>query len=272
MERLALGHKRPRKSPGAYDRRKHRLREIDAIARSRYGNILPNDVDGERYLKAVAYSANALGVSIEQAIDGWCARFAPHLRARLTDIAPPIRLEVEGRRYDLNADDAAELLGVTFEERQRLGLKTIGACDLTPEAFAAARKEAKRKRDREQRAAKRTAKKKRMCRAEYEASSISRAKPWEAEGISRASWYRRQRLDGTVVSPCAQGTVETSVSLCAQGTVETSVSLIRNLSDRATHLSQGPIEPSLDDLQLDDSRSEGGAPRAAETEDSDDAI
>ena len=28
-------------------------------------------------------------------------------------------------------------------------------------------------------------------RAEYEAKSISRAKPWEALGMSRATWYRR---------------------------------------------------------------------------------
>jgi IS30 family transposase len=29
-------------------------------------------------------------------------------------------------------------------------------------------------------------------RAEYEANSISKAKPWESQGISRATWYRRQ--------------------------------------------------------------------------------
>lgn len=28
-------------------------------------------------------------------------------------------------------------------------------------------------------------------RAEYEANGISRSKPWEAFGISRATWYRR---------------------------------------------------------------------------------
>jgi predicted DNA-binding transcriptional regulator YafY len=28
-------------------------------------------------------------------------------------------------------------------------------------------------------------------RVAYEANSISRAKPWEAFGISRATWYRR---------------------------------------------------------------------------------
>ena len=28
-------------------------------------------------------------------------------------------------------------------------------------------------------------------RAEYEANSISRAKPWEAMGMSRATWYNK---------------------------------------------------------------------------------
>lgn len=30
-----------------------------------------------------------------------------------------------------------------------------------------------------------------LPRAEYEANAISRAKPWEALGMSRATWYRR---------------------------------------------------------------------------------
>ena len=30
-----------------------------------------------------------------------------------------------------------------------------------------------------------------LPRAEYEASSISRAKPWEALGMSRATWYNK---------------------------------------------------------------------------------
>jgi len=30
-------------------------------------------------------------------------------------------------------------------------------------------------------------------RADYEEQSLSRAKPWEAEGVSRATWYRRRK-------------------------------------------------------------------------------
>ena len=32
-------------------------------------------------------------------------------------------------------------------------------------------------------------------RTEYEANSISRAKPWEALGMSRATWYRKGKPD-----------------------------------------------------------------------------
>jgi len=31
-----------------------------------------------------------------------------------------------------------------------------------------------------------------LPRAEYESQSLSRRRPWEAEGISRATWYRRR--------------------------------------------------------------------------------
>ena len=33
-------------------------------------------------------------------------------------------------------------------------------------------------------------------RAEYEAGSLAALKPWENEGISRATWYRRARETG----------------------------------------------------------------------------
>lgn len=248
VEKLAMGQIRPRKrSLGDYDRRKHRLREIDTVAKARYGRVLPASADATPFLTAVAFTANAMGVNTQRAVAGWCARFAPHLAARVDDIFPPIRLEVEGRRYDLNADDAADLLGVTFEERQSLSLRTIGACDLTPDAFRVARKEAKRKRDRERLAQKRKAKRPRS-------KALMRVRPWEAEGISRRTWYRRQKRNGTDLSPCAQGD-------------GTDLSLTRNIPDKATLLCHAATDPSVDELQT-----AGGAPRAAVTEDTDDAV
>lgn len=50
-----------------------------------------------------------------------------------------------------------------------------------------------------------------MTRAEYlEANSISRTKPWKAEGISRAKWYRRKRENLSETSPSERSARKTS--------------------------------------------------------------
>jgi hypothetical protein len=33
------------------------------------------------------------------------------------------------------------------------------------------------------------------CRVGYEARSLSRQRPWELEGVSRRTWYRRRRAE-----------------------------------------------------------------------------
>jgi hypothetical protein len=86
------------------------------------------------------------------------------------------------------ADTLAEKLGLTFARRQRLGIKTIGAIDMPAEAREEMRKAKTRERKRKARQHAGC-----MTRAEYEANSISRQKPWEAEGISQRTWYRRQQ-------------------------------------------------------------------------------
>ena len=79
-------------------------------------------------------------------------------------------------------------MGLTEEVRTRLRITTIGAIDLTKDEREEARKarkvEAKRKKRRKQGT---------KPRNEYLALSKEHAKPWVAEGCSRAKWYRRQR-------------------------------------------------------------------------------
>jgi hypothetical protein len=65
---------------------------------------------------------------------------------------------------------------------------TIGTIDMTKDERAAARKARKRQAKREKRR-----KQGIKPRAEYEASAIGHGKPWEAEGVSKATWYKRQR-------------------------------------------------------------------------------
>jgi hypothetical protein len=64
----------------------------------------------------------------------------------------------------------------------------------------ARRKRLKLERDRERKRQKRRAAGA-MLRANYEAQSLSKLKPWEAEGVSRRTWYRQRREMAQVRRP-----------------------------------------------------------------------
>jgi hypothetical protein len=81
-----------------------------------------------------------------------------------------------------SAKELGERLGVTNAERERLKLWQFKPIDMTDEELAAHRK----RKNNERRRTKRS-----QTRAEYLASCTG--KPWEAEGISRAKWYRLRR-------------------------------------------------------------------------------
>jgi hypothetical protein len=90
-----------------------------------------------------------------------------------------------------SADSLARFLGVTFPQRTDLHITTIGSIDVNRRARRLFRKRRRRlylERRRRVRGAR--------PRAEYEANSLARAKPWEAEGMSRRTWYRRTRGTG----------------------------------------------------------------------------
>jgi hypothetical protein len=85
-------------------------------------------------------------------------------------------------------------LQVTYPERQRLQLKTIGPCDMSETALALIRQQKKRQRERRRRELNGA-----VSRADYlVAHSLSKQQPWTKAGMSRATWYRQQRETG----PC----------------------------------------------------------------------
>jgi hypothetical protein len=84
----------------------------------------------------------------------------------------------------LSADNLARFLGVTYAKRQALRLTTIGSIDIKKRA----RKELRKRRDRMAKEAKRRA---RGMRPQSE--SLSRAQPWRELGMSRTTWYRRNK-------------------------------------------------------------------------------
>ena len=96
--------------------------------------------------------------------------------------------EAEATPKARKADDLARYLRLDYDTRQALGITMIGAYD------ADKRERRRRRRERDRQAKERRRREKgARTRAEYEAKSISKAKPWVTEGISRKTWYKRQK-------------------------------------------------------------------------------
>jgi hypothetical protein len=164
-----------------------RLNDLAALYRSRCGITLSNDDAGIDYLEIALHHLARLPHP-QHRINCWIEIWTPWLtvgdKAR---ILPPILMNPR----IWTADELAHELGLTMEERTMLGITTIGAVDMNKAQRAKQRKHREKLRMRRHRA-----KAGAVPRAQYEAKSINRAKPWLDEGISRATWYRRQRATG----------------------------------------------------------------------------
>jgi hypothetical protein len=177
------------------------LREIEKVITSRYGQFIPETDDAYLIIEVAAYALNAYcranGKDIDQVLDNWCSRWCPWALTRAAEILRPIlskvQLMIEPRC--LKADTAAQKLMVTHAERTELGLTTIGACDLDPDFRRHAAKAKNQARERDRLTAKRRMAgilPRELANAKRYQQSISAAKPWEAEGVSRATWYRQR--------------------------------------------------------------------------------
>jgi len=184
---LKLYENRPRRNGGgAWTLAGQRLVELEQLIGFRFG---PRGVDTDDWRVIAAVGLNhlvthvrALPVRDDRPAEadlcwGWVNRFCP--------AADPVEVERliaavlrAPRRY--RADTIAKLLGVTDAERRALGLKTIGATDRDAEARKADRRAADRER---KRAARKAAARPRV--------TLAQSRPWEAMGMSRATWYRK---------------------------------------------------------------------------------
>jgi hypothetical protein len=183
---------RRRKRPPAEEKRRQlvgrlRIGELNRIFGDRYGGDrvgyeLPDDDAGrgdlEILLQHYANSNPHKLHSIAKLRAPWME--APEIWELVEQIG------AYPRQY--RAKTLGSMLRVTRTERQSLNLRTIAAIDMT----ASEQKQEQKRRDRLRRQSKRRAQGKPL-RAEYLADSISQKKPWEAEGISRRTWYRRHK-------------------------------------------------------------------------------
>jgi hypothetical protein len=99
--------------------------------------------------------------------------------------ASEIAKEASICRKHLSADNLARFLSVTYEQRQALGLTTIGSVNVKKRA----RKVLRRRKDRLYQERRR-----RQQGARPHSESLSRTKPWEAMKMSRAKWYRQRTM------------------------------------------------------------------------------
>jgi hypothetical protein len=178
-----------------------RLHEIERLIAWRHDGRLPDTDDADLYLPPVALCILTMTwrrarakPSLDQLIDRlmvWCEGRAPTM-----NIMAIRRAARDARRSarHAKADELAAAIKLTYAERTSLAITTIGACDANKAERARRYLERKREHDRikaRERRAKQRRRKGGKTRAEYLAGYRQKARPWEDEGVSRATWYRR---------------------------------------------------------------------------------
>jgi hypothetical protein len=177
---IDLDAKRKRRKRGANAKNYVRPRELERVFRDRYGATLPHDDAGIDDLFVMANHLAHLDKP-DKRIKVWVRRWAPwhgedETAALIeTVIAEPLKW---------TADKLAQRIGLNLATRTRLRITTIGAID----CGKAKRAKLRTKRNNEAKRAHRA-----EAGAAPHAASVEQAKPWEALGISRPTYFRRQK-------------------------------------------------------------------------------
>ena len=150
---------------------------------------LPDDSAGRDdlwlYVVNTSMAACAPKEKMHHVIETW----APWMSAEERDSFVELVWGLDFYARHISARELGRRLGVTNAERERLKLWQFLPIDMTDEQLA----EHRRRKNNERRRAKR------RSRAEYLASC--NGKPWEVEGISRSTWYRKRETspDATIL-------------------------------------------------------------------------
>jgi hypothetical protein len=170
-----------------------RIAELRRLFKARYRDVLPDDDAGRDEALVMAHHLAHRAGDPRRRITGWLELQAPWMTP--AEIAALIST-VLAKPLRWRADKLAARLNLTEAERRRLRITTIGAVDRTKAERIADRKRRKRLIERARRRARGV-----RPRAEYQRSSVSRAKPWLALGISRRTWYRQRAFSESGTSP-----------------------------------------------------------------------
>lgn len=224
-----------------------RLREIEQLIVARHGQIIPETDDADLFIKAAAYALNAhcrqKHLDFEVALRGWCSRWCPWVLPQAATVLRPILHALRSRRLDLAADEVAHILNVTLWERTAQEFRSIGACDVPTEIRKGIARNYKRERDR-----KRLEGKRRAAGVQSRENSLSKTRPWDAEGISRAQWYRRRATVASrlgIITSSGDTVVSSPLGSAAQMLARPSMSAsLKSISANDDHLSHDVEEVS----------------------------
>lgn len=162
-----------------------RIAELNRYLNYRYGCELPDDDAGRADLEImVSHLVRKFGEPFR-----WVWNFASHRARWMPDAelrAMTNRAVATPKKW--RADTLGRALRLTMGERTKLAITTIRAFDQTKEQLEQARREQRRKADEKRRRAKGI-----KPRADYLAEAGRKRKEREAQGVSRATHYRRLR-------------------------------------------------------------------------------
>jgi hypothetical protein len=172
-----------------------RLGDLDLLARARYGDTLTEGDEGKRFAFLIAHH-----IGEPSRIRAYLAEAAPWYGE---DEVDKLIKRVATKRLRWRSDTLAskKWLNVSYAERQELGLRTIGAYDMPKKERDKLRRQRYRERQRQNDRAYQERRRRAegaKPRAQYEAESLSRTKPWLAAGVSRATWYRNRETSASI--------------------------------------------------------------------------
>jgi hypothetical protein len=160
-----------------------RRNEIEGLIRYRH-DVLPDTDDRDWYLKLWCWH-NTRSAHQEKDLKALGQRLGVELPD--AEVAATVAyVNRKPRRF--SADSLGKKLMLTEDERTILEITTIGSHNVP----RAERKRIRKALDVERKRKRRRAKGMKL-RAVYLENSLSRTKPWEAEGICRRTWERRQK-------------------------------------------------------------------------------
>ncbi|WP_434011885.1 hypothetical protein [Methyloceanibacter sp.] len=151
----------------------------------RWGFVLPDDDAGRDDLWILVTNVSLAAAEPQKKMRHVIELWAPWMSAeeREAYVRHVWGLDIYERTS--TGREIGQRLGLTNADRERLKLWPFKPIDATDEEIAERRKTRKRERLAQKRREKGI-----RTRADYLADLASKPKPWEAEGVSRSSWYR----------------------------------------------------------------------------------